>query len=160
MTIIHPSFLKGNIQEFINESDQIQQAGFDLTVKSREMFQGNGRLTLNNSDRIIPNTIELPLESNFYNLQAGGYIVRYNEIVEIPSDAIALVLPRSSLMRMGSSLHSAVWDPGYRGRGMALLTVTHLLQIEKNSRIGQIIFIKLNKVASQYSGIYQDEGIE
>ncbi len=161
MGILTPDHIENAVRNMLDETKQIQQAGIDLTVSKIEKFVGEGVLAQNNSDRVLPDIEELILENDIYQLNPGGYIVRYNESIHVPLNAAGLTLPRSSLMRSGATLHSAVWDPGYEGKGMGLLTVFQSIKIEKNARIAQIIFFSLsNKVKTGYSGTYQGEGID
>ena len=86
----------------------------------------------------------------------------FNEIVSIPSDAAALARARSSLLRCGAALETALWDPGYRGRSQSLLVVYNPagLRLKKNARLMQLIFLRLEKEAEKlYSGRYQGENI-
>lgn len=161
MVILTPDLLETAVRDFIDKPNQIQQAGIDLTVNKIEEFVGEGLLAQYNQDRILPEIKELSFENDVYHLDPGGYIVRYNESIHVPLTAAALTLPRSSLMRSGATLHSAVWDPGYEGKGMGLLTVFHPIKIQKNARIAQIIFFSLSNPAKDgYSGTYQGEGIK
>ena len=50
---------------------------------------------------------------------------------------MALGRPRSSLLRCGASLHTAVWDAGYRGRSQSLLVVHHPagLRLGRDARV-------------------------
>ncbi|MHA2029371.1 MAG: deoxyuridine 5'-triphosphate nucleotidohydrolase [Candidatus Kariarchaeaceae archaeon] len=161
MVIITPDYLQNVIRDMIDPAKQVQQAGIDLTVHKIEKFTDDGLLAVDNTKRVLPNIEELQLDDDGnYNLKNGGYIVRYNESVHVPLDAAGLTLPRSSLMRLGATLHSAVWDPGYEGKGMGLLTVFNQIRIQQNSRIAQIIFFSLStKVKDGYSGRYQGEGL-
>ena len=160
MAILTPDNLPNVVQNMPDPSSQIQHAGVDLTVEKIERFVDSGFLAINNSDRKLPETEMLTLnETDSFDLQPGGYIVRYNEMINVPLDAAAITLPRSSLMRCGATLHSALWDPGYQGYGMALLSVYHRIKIQKDSRIGQIVFFSLaGSVSHGYSGAYQGEG--
>ena len=161
MGIIVPSEIPEAIKGMLNPAKQIQQAGIDLTVKKIEKFVGNGLLSVDNANRKLPDLEGMKLDKNGnYTLAPGGYVIRYNESVHVPLSAAGLTLPRSSLMRLGATLHSAVWDPGYEGKGMGLLTVYHSIRIQQNARIAQIIFISLtSKLESRYSGTYQNEGL-
>ena len=159
MTLMLPKDLQNAIQNFYNKEEQIQQAGFDLTVQSIARFISEGTLTIDNGDRKISDTEEVPLDHGFFSLIPGGYVLRYNESVHVPKNAAGLTLPRSSLMRSGATIHSALWDPGYEGVGMGLLTVTNPLRIEKNARVAQIIFFELNDRTEGYNGVYQKEGL-
>ena len=85
------------------------------------------------------------------------YLCTTKERVNMPSDLIAFILPRSTLFRSGVSLRTAVVDPGYVGA----LTLgiknesEHEFTLEKNSRIAQIVFSKVYGKAENYSGKYQ-----
>ncbi len=161
MTILTPDSLFGVIRQMIDPINQIQLAGIDLTIDRIERFVGEGYLSFENQDRVLPITKPLiPDENNTFYLTPGGYQVRYNESVHIPLDAAGIVLPRSSLMRSGATLHSALWDPGYQGIGMGLITIHHPIKIQRNARIAQMIFITLSKGAeTPYQGMYQGEGM-
>jgi len=161
MGIIPPHLLVDVIKNFQDKDSQIQIAGIDLTVKSIERFAIPGKISVDNRHRKLSVTEPVKLIDNYYIIPPGGYQVRYNESVHVPSDAAGLTLPRSSLMRCGATIHSALWDPGYEGKGMGLLTVFQQIKIEQNARIAQIVFFSLtDETQGQYSGVYQGEGIE
>lgn len=148
------------ITDFIDLECQIQPSGFDLTLRSAAEICTPGTLG-KSKKRILPTLREVKRVGSHLKLGQGSYVVRYNEHVSLPPHVAGLVLPRSSLMRMGVTLHTAVWDPGYRGRGVGLLLVhnTHGVRIEVGSRIAQMIFMKTSKKpARRYKGAYQDEG--
>jgi len=140
-----PPFSSKIIKEHINKEAQEQIAGFDLTVRKIFEIGNDGSLDFDNSKRNIPEHKEISLREDFWELEPGGYLAQYNEIVEVPLNAIGLVFPRSSLMRCGGTLCSAVWDPGYKGRGVGLLIVYTKMKLYKNARIAQIIFLKTEK---------------
>jgi len=89
----------------------------------------------------------------------GYYLVRFNETVNMPLDLAAIGKPRSSLLRMGAFMVSAVWDPGYRGRSISLLAVGNPrgIRIKRGARIIQLVFIKVLGETTGYQGIYQGE---
>lgn len=141
---------------------QLQPVGFDLSLKSVAKFVGTGTLDFSNEQRKLPDTqtIEFQHHDSSVVLRPGGYLVTYNEQITVPADCAGIVLPRSSLMRCGAVLHSALWDPGYSGRGQGLLTVYHEIQLHKNARIGQFVLIRLETEAGEmYSGTYQGENL-
>ncbi len=146
---------------------QLQPAGFDLTVQSVSRFTSPGALDLTNARRrlagieplVWPDAIseeaQLPLL-----LEPGAYLVTYNEVVAVPADCAGIVLPRSSLMRCGAVLHSALWDPGYTGRGQGLLTVGAPLELYPSARIAQLVMFKLEQAADKlYDGKFQGENL-
>ncbi len=149
------------IEGYMDLTKQLQPAGFDLTLRSVHVFESGGTIDFDNTRRVIPQWKELPFrkDSSVF-LDPGAYVVSFNEIVNIPLNLVAIAKPRSSLLRSGATVSTAVWDPGYRGRSKALLVVynSHGLTLYKNARIVQLIFIKLTgEVLEGYAGVYQGE---
>jgi dUTP pyrophosphatase len=75
---------------------------------------------------------------------------------------MALGRPRSSLLRCGVSLHTAVWDAGYRGRSQALLVVFNELgyRVQRGARLMQLVFFRLaGPVAEGYQGRFLRENL-
>lgn len=141
---------------------QLQPAGFDLSLQAVAKFVGTGTLDFSNDKRELPDTelLEFADAGPPVELSPGGYLVTYNEQITVPADCAGIVLPRSSLMRCGAVLHSALWDPGYSGRGQGLLTVYQTLKLYKDARIGQFVLIRLETEAlKKYSGTYQGENL-
>ena len=139
--------------------EQIQPIGIELTVKAIREFKRKGAIGFNNSQRVLPETAELEFDrDDRIHLEQGSYLVSLNEYVAIPINTMAIALPRSSLLRMGASLGTAAWDPGYLGHGQVLLNVGNPngIYVYRNARILQLIFLQLNREAVQlYEGIYQ-----
>jgi len=140
---------------------QVQPAGVDLRLASVEVFKAPGVLGV--ESRVLPEGEEVePGPDGFYTLPPGAYRVRFADTVRIPLWAVGFCYPRSSLLRMGVSLHCAVWDPGYEGRGQALLTVYNPegFRVERGARIAQLVLARLDwEPASGYRGAYQGEAI-
>jgi dUTP pyrophosphatase len=79
----------------------------------------------------------------------------------MPSDIMALGRPRSSLLRCGVDIGTAVWDAGYSGRSQSLLTVHNPagFRVQRNARVMQLVFFRLNTETPGYNGKYQRENI-
>jgi len=139
---------------------QIQPNGIDLTVLQIESFRSSGVIGF--TDRVKPETevIYNPCceTARGYELKPteSAYLIRYAEYVRIPNDLIALVYPRSSLMRMGATIYTAVWDSGYEGRGVGLLKVFNPITIKYRARVAQMIFLECNR-GRTYNGEYKYE---
>lgn len=163
MTILTGAEAAGLVESMIDPALQTQMCGIELTLARVECFRSNGALGYDNKERQLPKTELLEFdESDWIMLVQGSYLVTFNEIVDIPKDIAALARPRSSLLRSGATLETALWDPGYRGRSQSLLVVhnPYGLKLKKNARLMQLVFFKLGKVADKiYSGIYQNENI-
>ncbi|GAB6148011.1 deoxyuridine 5'-triphosphate nucleotidohydrolase [Stetteria hydrogenophila] len=142
-------------------AESVQPAGVDLSVAEVEVFEEPGFLGV--GERRIPAGRRLECPGGVCSLAPGTYRVRFREVVEVPLWAVGFCYPRSSLLRMGAALHCAVWDPGYRGRGQALLAVfnPHGLRLELGSRVAQLVLARLEGLPEAgYRGAYQGEGLE
>lgn len=142
---------------------QVQPNGVDLTVKEIATLSSSGKISVQNHNRIISGTTPIAFDDKgSINLPAGCYLVTCNEIVNLPKDIMALARPRSSLLRCGVSIHTAVWDAGYSGRSQSLMVVynQHGFNLHKNARIIQMVFFHLShEVAEGYNGLFQGENI-
>ena len=140
---------------------QIQPAGIDLTLHDILKFKCKGKLL---DDNVVLPSVESLFKENTdtIHLTPGAYKVKFNEVIKIPSDCIGIVLPRSSLLRMGATILTALWDPGYVGKGESLMVVfnQHGIVLKRNVRIAQLFLIKLTRTPSKlYCGRYQYEGL-
>jgi len=163
MTILTGAEAAGLVESMIDAEVQTQMCGIELTLARVERFLSAGALGYENIERQLPKTelIEFD-ESGWIMLEQGSYLVTFNEIVNVPKDIAALGRPRSSLLRSGAALGTALWDPGYRGRSQSLLVVYNPrgLRLKKNARLMQLVFFRLGKAADRtYSGVYQNENI-
>jgi len=137
---------------------QVQPAGVDLRVGEVHVFREQGHLGV--EGRRIPASEPLEPRNGAWLLGPGFYKVVFMDAVAVPENAAGICFPRSSLLRMGALLGCAVWDPGYRGRGEALLVIgnPHGVRIEVGARIAQLVFIRVYpQIGERYSGIYQGE---
>lgn len=139
---------------------QIQPSGVDLTLTAVFEPLEPGRITHNDAEigerqRLTGENLDRKSPETYY-LSPGGYIVRYDETVRIPENHVGFVYPRSSLMRNGCMLNTAVWDPGYEGRGEGLLQVHHDIELERGARIAQFVLAAADH-EDTYDGSYQGE---
>ena len=157
--------LSGNpplVEGILDPRVQVTPNGVDLTVAEVAWFHDvtPGRLDFANSDRRLPETEVIPWREGRLILPPGAYVIRYSEKVNLPRDVLALGKPRSSLLRCGAHLGSAVWDAGYSGRGQGLLVVFNPagLELALRARVLQLLFFRLKGETAGYRGGYQGEG--
>jgi dUTP pyrophosphatase len=145
------------------KAEQIQPNGIELTLADISYIKGPGRLAFDNPERRLPEYIELPFDGDgWVFLQAGIYLVTYHEIVNIHNDLLAFARPRSSLLRMGATIYSALWDTGYVGRSRTPLHVLNPegIYLRRGARLIQLIFVRLNEDLSRvYEGEYLGENM-
>ena len=149
------------IADYLDLEAQAQPNGFDVTVGELMEYTSAGKLT--EADRSLSSTRPLQWSaSGDLRLKPGPYLAALNERISLPLHIMALMQPRSSLLRSGVTVDTAVWDAGYRGRSQVMLTVLnpHGFRIGRNARIGQLVFFSLDRQLLQgYRGQYQDENL-
>jgi dUTP pyrophosphatase len=154
----NPPLLEG----YLNLEEQLQPNGVDFTLRDIYSLQSGGRIAVSNKERIVSTQSRLPFgEDGFIHLTNGIYSITYNEIVNLPKNVMALATPRSSLLRCGVTVNTAVWDAGYSGRSESLLVVYNPggFDLQKDSRIVQLVFFQLSGETDGYNGTYQGENI-
>jgi len=156
----HPPLL----EECPDLHGQLQPNGVDVTVRSVASYSPEaGSIGVSDADRALPESAELNFGCDgWLVLPNGHYLVTFNEVVNLPRWLMALGRPRSSLLRMGVSVHTAVWDAGYSGRSQALLVVHNPagFRVQRDARIAQLVFFPLSAPdARGYDGQYQRENL-
>ena len=150
------------VEGWIDLETQLQTNGFDLTLREVAMPQSAGKIAVLNSQRMVSDLAPLVFDGmDFIELMPGAYVITYNEIVHMPKNVVALATPRSSLLRCGVTVGTAVWDAGYSGRSQSLLVVYNPLgfRLQRNTRIVQLVFFQLSRETEGYRGAYQGENI-
>ena len=151
-------------ENLIDENIQVQPDGLELTVREVQELSGCGAVDFDNSCRQTPSGIPVGFdEDGWVFLSPGIYRLLLNEIVHIPPDLAAVARPRSSLIRSGVTLGTAVWDSGYEGRSECLIVVHNPegFRIRRSARVMQLLFFRLSgDVGKKYDGIYQNENLD
>ena len=150
------------VEGWLDLNEQVQTNGFDLTLREVALLQSPGRIAASNEQRMISDLAPLVFDGlDYIELLPGVYIITFNEIVHMPKDVMALARPRSSLLRCGVTVGTAVWDAGYEGRSQSLLVVYNPngFCVQRNARMVQLVFFRLGRQTEGYSGAYQGENI-
>jgi dUTP pyrophosphatase len=147
--------------EDVDASTQLQPNGVDLRVERVQRLTSPALLGATDAVRepAARETVKADADG-WWDLHQGVYVVTYRERVNIPPDLIAFSRPRSSLLRSGVAVHSAVWDAGYSGRGEGLLAVMNPrgYRLQRGARILQLVFFRLAApTAEGYRGQYHGE---
>ena len=150
------------VEGLIDLEEQVQPNGIDLTLREVASPQSSGRITVANSQRLVSDLAPLVFDGlGFIDLMPGAYIITYNEVVHLPRNIMALARPRSSLLRCGVTVGTAVWDAGYSGRSQSLMVVYNPqgFRLQQNARIVQLVFFRLTGETEGYKGTYQGENV-
>ena len=154
------------VEEYLDLDTQLQPNGFDMTLREVSRFASGGEIPAGRVPAALPEFDALPFgQDGYLQMPPGSYIVTLNEVVNLPGHVMALARPRSSLLRCGVGLHTAVWDAGYHGRSQALLTVYNPsgFRVARDARIVQMVFMYLARslsVEEAYQGRFQGENIQ
>ena len=145
--------------EDVDEAEQLQPNGIDIRVDRVARLASRG--TLGIKTREPADRVDLAADGDgWWDLAAGAYVIGYRERVNLPNDVMAIARPRSSLLRSGVAIHTAVWDAGYSGRGEGLLSVLNPegYRLQRGARVLQLVFFRLGAPAAEgYRGRYQHE---
>ena len=151
------------VEHYLSLEEQLQPNGFDLTLRKVACLVSPGSMGAGDGQRELADTETLAFGSDdWLHLDPGPHRITFNEVVNLPLDLMALGRTRSSLLRSGVSIHTAVWDAGYRGRSQALLVVHHAqgYRLQRGARLMQLIFFRLPRpVTKGYQGRFQAENI-
>src|SRR5438477_2623253 len=97
--------------ENVDLATQLQPNGVDLRLERVQRLVSRGHLGATDAVREPAEREDLaPDAEGWWDLHAGPYVITYREKVNLPNDLMALIRPRSSLLRSGVTLHGAVWD--------------------------------------------------
>ena len=151
------------ITDFTNLEEQLQPNGIDLTLMEVRGLTSSGYIGKDPQQRLLSDSKIIAFDKHgWLRLCQGSYLITFNEICNLPLDLMALGKPRSSLLRSGVSIDTAVWDAGYKGRSQSLLTVFNPngFEIQQNARLLQLIFVRLETLTSiGYQGRFLNENI-
>ncbi len=140
---------------------QLQPNGIDLRIERVQRLTSPALFGVSDSVREPAAREDVPADQDgWWDLHPGGYVITYREKVNLPHDLTAFIRPRSSLLRSGVTIHGAVWDAGYSGRGEGLLSVLNHrgYRLQRGARIAQLVFFRLSSATSRgYAGRYQGE---
>jgi dUTP pyrophosphatase len=156
---LRPAVWPGSeMQKYIPQG-VIQPNGVDISIGRLFRLSGAVKLNSEKENRQYPDLHELKPVNNYWHLTPGTYLVEVAEEIMIPNDAIGYVAPRSTLLRMGATVFSGIWDKGFQGvgdnHGRILLQSSLNFQIHISVAIAQMIFISAVDDKTVYQGTYQ-----
>ncbi|MDA0263680.1 MAG: deoxyuridine 5'-triphosphate nucleotidohydrolase [Chloroflexi bacterium] len=151
------------LADYLSLEAQLQPNGFDLSLKAVAGLTTPGAVGAEDADRELSETEPMDFgPGGWLQLAPGPYLVTFNEVVNLPLNVMALGRPRSSLLRSGVAIHTAVWDAGYRGRSQALLVVYQPggYRVQRDARLMQLVFFSMETAVGEgYQGRFQSENL-
>lgn len=161
MTVVAKEELKKMYPDF--DEDQFTPNGIDLRLKEVYLPENisRGVFGITKGQKVIPQLIKIPTLDGTYILNPEKkYFINCGRI-DIPKDCVQFYYLRSTLMRAGLELYSAVGDAGYSGDLIFAVKVSGVssIMIEENERIVQAVTHKLTSQTEGYDGDYQNNKI-
>jgi deoxycytidine triphosphate deaminase len=148
MPILDADTLRRHVADLVHFDTQRAGYGLDLTVGTMFQVTGAGQLDFGGSefepaDRslIAPERAHPDDDYGWWILDAGAYIVRYNEAIDLGGGQRAEVFPLDRLIQAGAS-HPAFTVHGAQTPPETLLTVgAHGIRLKENCRISRLVGI-------------------
>lgn len=151
------------------DEDQYQPAGIDLKLGNIKAFKNNESVYgIANGAKQLPEQVDVKesavkmgptkLEVGFMLEPHKPYIAVVQNKVKIPLDMLQLYFPRSSLLRAGVDVRTAVGDSGFNGT-LSFLIINHNdtpFFIKKGERFAQMVCFGLNGETDGYDGTYNE----
>lgn len=154
MVLAESEITKDLIQPFIK--DNVQPASIDVRIADKILIPFTNKKYL-----LITDEVEYAqMDISDYILEPGGFILASTiERVTLPNDIAALLTGRSSIGRMGLTVHAtAGWiDPGFQGN--ITFEIKNIgfeaVKLREGDKIGQIVFEQVIGTTDGYNGRYQ-----
>lgn len=117
--------------------------------------------------KMIPQHIPIPKHpytpngdiEGWYLLPRECYILEVDRKIKIDEHSAQLYRPRSTLLRCGVTLHTAVGDSGYNG-SLSFLCINHTNRpffLQEGVRFAQLIDFEVKENSLTYDGDYQND---
>lgn len=144
--------------DIYSQIEQEQANGVDLRL--HRVFEVTGRGHLPATGKMSFDNIqsqEINPKNGWFSFQKDRhYAVDCRETINVPEHYCSILIPRSSLLRAGVYLTSALWDANFYGRTGGFLYAVNPIDIQYGARIGQMVFFKADyNGGAGYQGRYQ-----
>jgi len=139
------------VKDFLCENDLAlaQQVGVDITLRdARKVIRTNNNAILKETS-VRDEDMYQPIDQVPYVRQNGkrgflfeagnAYEIIFNEVAKLDAYVAGFVVHRSSVARLGNSIISGVYDPGFNGRIGATLICHNDMFVEIGARLAQFI---------------------
>lgn len=147
--------------------DDYQPSGLDLRVGRVFTFDNDFIAFLHEGEKQLPKQVEIPVgHLPEYALYDGWllephrpYMFEVQEKIKIGDNNAQFYLPRSSLLRAGVNVYTALGDLGYNGF-LRFLVINHRRApffIQQGERFAQLVDFEVRGGSESYDGDYQED---
>jgi len=149
---IHPSLSAKTVISNTEPSDY-QPNGVDLRLERVFKLSEDGIFIIDEDSRINCDKEEIYPIDEYFSLDKGVYEIKFYNDIKVGEDEAGWVIVRSSLLRNGSIIFSALYDAGYEGTMVASLVCHVPMKIKKLTRVAQYVCVK-SETMYLYNGSY------
>lgn len=151
------------------EESDYQPSGLDLRVEKVYIITEDVPSGIIDGIKVIPEHSEIkPKDYPEYNFENcwkieynKPYIFEVQKQITIGKNNAQFYLPRSTLLRQGVNVYTALGDTGYTGH-LSFMVINHRkgdFYISKGERFAQLIDFQVQDTDKEYDGDYQEEKI-
>ncbi len=159
--LIHTSGTKAQTKIKPIAEKQVQPNAVDITVARVYALDKGAFMLSGDTKQPLPRRTIHPIKRQtdgieVFRLKGGTYVVEFDQKVEMGANEAGLVVCRSTLMRNGVWMTSALYDSGYHGHMFAGMTVSPGTEFifPRHERIAQFLCFEAEAL-SLYDGQYQ-----
>lgn len=154
------------IREFLTDLrkyGKVSGVGYDLSVGSiKKVISGFSKILIEKTyidpDTYIPIEVQIIDDREMFVLFPGVYSITFDQGCKIPLDVVGFIEQRSSLIRMGAQIPHSPYERGYEVDQMGAIMIVHnFIQIERHSRVAQMMMYRVPKAEKGYDGQWQKE---
>jgi len=138
------------------DEKMIQPNAIDLRVsRVFEHYMGEFVLDGDTKEHLEQEEVH-PDPDGYFHLTSGVYVIQFAQVVSMGEREAGIVVSRSSLMRNGIWMTSALYDSGYHGKMVAGLSVPSgvTFTFPKGERLAQFLVMD-SDAFGRYEGSYQ-----
>ena len=157
-TITEKGYVTFPKDTLFDTEEQLQPNGVDLRL--HEVRHVGGRADLPRDGRIDAQSVtinEITPKNGWFELDQmhGNYLVDFMENIRVPERFCAIIITRSSLVRVGCDFVTGLWDSGFSGRLGASVRLRNPVRIQYGARAAQVVFQQSTFRGHTYNGAYQ-----
>lgn len=144
------------------DNNRLQTASYDVSVSDMVQVYKNevGEIDLKSDEKLENKFTEIKISKSGYYIKPGEYLlVKLNETINMPDDLMAIIVPRTTMNRMGIDLKTQYVNPSYSGKMFLALknNAPIPIKIYNNTVIGQICFFELQGKPDE-DNLYRNKG--
>ncbi len=145
MTIHSKDQVAAKLEGLLHLDTQGFSLGIDLSVAEVHRLTGGGKLDFGGSefeaaksDALSPEKADPEDDYGWWHLNAGTYLIRYNERLTLEEGELALVTPHPRLLQAGAS-HGAFSAVGETGLETLLNVAESGCSLKENARVSRVV---------------------